>query len=448
MIFEDGQTRSVGIEETVSADVVDALREQFARRDQGARERAHMALGELRGRPMTAGGISATLRAASSAYPTLANRWDDPAETFLSLLEYAPTEVPVAASERAYLLAPVRVRRALLALIARRGDVAAVEALGFLLGADGPVGLVPPNPPDGMFDMLLRTSLFVIEPGDPAVGRLVTSLATVIGLPGWTVRVSVFVHRLCRAGRIDEHAASAIGPVAQRIGIELVEACDRGAATTPRLTSEAAMFSGSSDLARRDRARIVPLLALAGEAQHLVGRDPASRFALRALSSADPRVAAMAAVVLVRHGGLVGHDRLSVIALDAHARAELSAGLAGLDRSDLLPARFATARAAAEADMVRWLVESSEIGRAPDEIEWLGSVDDYRDVPLEALRFRYRAPHWAAPRGWMVGASGPYGPDGRSIDDRQRITSSLLRTDENDTVTGHVDDIVSCVLED
>ena len=239
------------------------------------------------------------------------------------LLEYAPTRCrSQRASGRTCSLPCASVGAARPHRSSRR--CGAVEALGFLLGADGPVGLVPPNPPDGMFDMLLRTSLFVIEPGDPAVGRLVTSLATVIGLPGWTVRVSVFVHRLCRAGRIDEHAASAIGPVAQRVGIELVEACDRGAATTPRLTSEAAMFSGSSDLARRDRARIVPLLALAGEAQHLLGRDPASRFVLRALSSADPRVAAMAAVVLVRHGGLVGHDRLSVIALDAHARAELS----------------------------------------------------------------------------------------------------------------------------
>ena len=47
-----------------------------------------------------------------------------------------------------------------------------------------------------------------------------------------------------------------------------------------------------------------------------------------------------------------------------------------------------------------------------------------------------------------VGASGPYTPDGQPIDDRERITSSLLRSDEIDTVAGHVDDIVSCVLED
>ena len=60
--------------------------------------------------------------------------------------------------------------------------------------------------------------------------------------------------------------------------------------------------------------------------------------------------------------------------------------------------------------MVRWLCYPTELGSEPDEIELIEISPD-EDEPgfdMYLFRFRMRPPHWAAERGWMVGAAGPY----------------------------------------
>ncbi len=57
--------------------------------------------------------------------------------------------------------------------------------------------------------------------------------------------------------------------------------------------------------------------------------------------------------------------------------------------------------------LTRWLAQVTELGRAPDEIEFLGE----RTMGAEAVhlfRFRMHAPHWSSARGWMIGAAGAF----------------------------------------
>ena len=62
----------------------------------------------------------------------------------------------------------------------------------------------------------------------------------------------------------------------------------------------------------------------------------------------------------------------------------------------------------AEGELARWLSEVTELGRPPDEMEFVATVTAH-DRPSELLhvfRFRVNAPHWSAGRGWMVGVGG------------------------------------------
>ena len=63
----------------------------------------------------------------------------------------------------------------------------------------------------------------------------------------------------------------------------------------------------------------------------------------------------------------------------------------------------------AEAELVRWLSAPTELGRHPDEIEYVGPytvvADDGPEL-LHLFRFRMRSPHWSSTRGWLIGAAG------------------------------------------
>lgn len=75
------------------------------------------------------------------------------------------------------------------------------------------------------------------------------------------------------------------------------------------------------------------------------------------------------------------------------------------------PRRYLNVEAAAEADMVYWLLHPNELGSAPDEIELMTRVKRREEgVEIEYFVYRYRMhePHWAAADGWTVGISGPY----------------------------------------
>jgi hypothetical protein len=92
-------------------------------------------------------------------------------------------------------------------------------------------------------------------------------------------------------------------------------------------------------------------------------------------------------------------------------RRGLYEALKSLGREDLFPEQYRTIQAAAEADLVCWLLHPNELGAVPDALELMTIAKrEYRNKYLEYYVFRYKMndPHWAAKDGWMVGISGPY----------------------------------------
>jgi hypothetical protein len=127
----------------------------------------------------------------------------------------------------------------------------------------------------------------------------------------------------------------------------------------------------------------------------------------------DPRLAGFAATSLLRIGRDVDASVLRRVAESSEARSWLFDELKRLGKRQLFPSEWATQPALAEAEMVRWLVYPTELGRAPDQIELMKVVsDDYGppDGVLEwyLFRFRTKPPHWSAKDGWMAGVAGPF----------------------------------------
>jgi hypothetical protein len=127
----------------------------------------------------------------------------------------------------------------------------------------------------------------------------------------------------------------------------------------------------------------------------------------------DARLAGFATTSLLRMGRDVDESVLRHVAESAEARSWLFDELKRLGKGQLFPSQWATQEALAEAEMVRWLVFPTELGRAPDQIELMRVVSgDYGppDGVLEwyLFRFRTRPPHWSAKDGWMAGVAGPF----------------------------------------
>jgi hypothetical protein len=82
------------------------------------------------------------------------------------------------------------------------------------------------------------------------------------------------------------------------------------------------------------------------------------------------------------------------------------------NQEQLFPEEFRNPVSYAESNMAFWLGYPTEIGRQPDEIEFVERVTvdsetDIGEVDYYLFRFRMAEPHWAAKDGWMAGVSGP-----------------------------------------
>jgi hypothetical protein len=177
---------------------------------------------------------------------------------------------------------------------------------------------------------------------------------------------------------------------------------------------------GWTERARSLRRRAGILLDLMG-----FQADEESGAALQtALGSADPRVRLYAVRARLRRGGPLTAADVLPIADSPETRRSLYDFLKPAKKVSLMPRGRRTQKAMAEADMVRWLGFSTELGHPPDALEAMHVVtlEDPAAGPIDwhILRFRSDALDWAD-KGWMVGVSGPWvrkeGPAGRARGD-------------------------------
>lgn len=144
------------------------------------------------------------------------------------------------------------------------------------------------------------------------------------------------------------------------------------------------------------------------------GPDREARATLeRGQALIDPWIQHRAVVALIRLGQSPDPEAVLGAASDAETRVSLLRQLDDLGRRDLFPASELVQEKLAESDMVSWLAYPTELGRAPDHIELMESVefDSETDAGLFTLylfRFKTDPPHWSADEGWMAGVSGPF----------------------------------------
>lgn len=390
----------------IGVDDVAELRSLLRRRDPVARSLALGTLTQWRGIDLDPLGGRAVLEAASGSYPTVGDDGRHPAELMARMLWEQPRLVDAAGVARAYLVSGERVRRALLHLLALRRDMSGVTALESLLGPGGPIELQPrATTPllSPLLDLLHPSNLpdAVVAPGvdgtltsgtDAVVQRLVPLATTLLASPGWTWHAAGLLSDLERRAVLrHSHRVEVVAAVTHQVHL-LVDVCDRAAGTPAHV----------GDPVRDDRERL-GLLARLLDRMHGVDRRDAL---LRMLAAADPRIAALGAARLASLDEPVAPERFGLIARDPLALAELYDGLAPSGRLDLLPAEFGQV-SVHEAMLIRWLADVTEMGRAPDEIEFLG-VRNMGSESVHLFRFRMHAPHWSSARGWMIGAAGAF----------------------------------------
>ena len=134
---------------------------------------------------------------------------------------------------------------------------------------------------------------------------------------------------------------------------------------------------------------------------------------------------------------------IEAMAADAELRNALFDALAASGRAALFPSKYRTVEAYAESLIVVWLAHPNELQKAPDEIELVGRrfVDVGGEVGKACyflFRFRVRAPHFAAGRGWMAGACGPFSNEPRIPETAPVATFSELTPFDEKSPEEHV----------
>lgn len=416
---------------TIGLDDVAELRSLLRRRDVAARRVGLALLRSWSAQDLDVVGARAVLEAAGGSYPSLPGEHDHPAELLATLLWGRPDTVPVIDVVRVIVVAGERARRALLHLLALRGDDEGLSGLESLVSAGTPVELLP-TPTTPLLDPLLA---------HPRRDRVTSLLVELLTRPGWTWHAAGLLARL---ESTDPSSAERRGDVLEAVTTQvltLVDVCNRASLGDPR----------TGDPARSEREALATLVVVLDVLPEL----DASTALAALLGSADPRVAALGATRLLARGAPVAPERLELIARDPLARADLHDGTAGT------PALAALARldrlddvAVHEGVLVRWLADVTELGRAPDEVEHVATValaaptdsaePDELDVPravgssvpevLHLYRFRMNAPHWSSARGWMIGVAGAH-------------TYSCYAAEDECDLDGHVRAVLTALAE-
>jgi hypothetical protein len=103
------------------------------------------------------------------------------------------------------------------------------------------------------------------------------------------------------------------------------------------------------------------------------------------------------------------------LAVNPETRNALFLALRDAGKPEYFPPQFATREAFAESNLVDWLSHPNELTQPPDKIELVKVVTidtpAIGEVEWYLFKFRVQPPHWAADKGWMAGAAGPYPKD-------------------------------------
>jgi len=357
------------------------------RRDSVIRREALGVLGSWHGQSFDAEGAAAVLDSATLIYPAIPGDVRQPDDLWVRLLWDQPQVANVVDVLRVYALAGERSRKALLHLLALRNDSEGIAGLVELLG----------NP--SRSDQLPTPSAPLLEPiaGHPDALALLPAMVRLSTRSGWSREAAGILRQFELDGRLGSAERRQVVREIAPLICTLVDTCDRATCND----------RDRVDVARVDRERLRVLTSLFAV---LPGEEVSSTL-YRVMSSADPQVAAHGAIALIARGEPVASERLELLTRDGVARVELFEGLTAEGVLSDVPDLFDDEVLLAEARLVRWLSAVAELGRHPDEIDYVGPytvIADDGPGELHVFRFRMRAPHWSSSRGWLIGAVGEW----------------------------------------
>lgn len=106
----------------------------------------------------------------------------------------------------------------------------------------------------------------------------------------------------------------------------------------------------------------------------------------------------------------VNREEIRTMASDPSLRLAVFWILHAYGKVDLFPEEYFTHEKGAESFLVNWLEFPTELGAAPDNIEFLTKVtlNDKEPFDYYVFKFNVRAPQWSTEE-WMIGTCGPYG---------------------------------------
>jgi len=133
-------------------------------------------------------------------------------------------------------------------------------------------------------------------------------------------------------------------------------------------------------------------------------------------------------------------SEILAVAADPSLRHALFVALGTCQRLDLFPAGYLTFEKGAETSLVNWLEFPTELGTAPDKVEFVEKItmESEGDVQYYVFRYRMVTAHWAKKFGWMIGVAGPYGKDSLPYDIPRRVFSRF-NVEESTPVRGEVE---------
>lgn len=434
----------------VSRDEVDEVLSLLGRDDPAARHLGLAMIDEWDPYDIAPDAADRVVASLDCALVPVGGAGSDPAEFLLEALWERPDLIDPDLVVSVFPKCRDRIRLRLVALLAMQGTDTGLDAIVALLG------------PAAAGDRVPQPRVSVLGPliDHPDRDRVIRLCLDLLDRSAWARLGAELLVEAAVTAPMNPDVLDDVVRRVQASAVALVDECDRVAVTHPR----------SGDLARSER-RTLELLVSVIDLLADVESGPPSLW-WRMLASADPRVATLGAVRLVRSGEPVAADRLRLLTRDPVARVGLHEGLAGIDDA-FVPDELDQLRGyidhvgVAEGRLVQWLSDPLELGREPDEIEFvatlwereldprsdtdvsearfsfghdtsddaLGLSDDVSDgegpdgpqmEPVQLFRFRLHAPHWSSARGWMIGASS------------SSLASSCYRAEDELDRAGHV----------
>lgn len=121
---------------------------------------------------------------------------------------------------------------------------------------------------------------------------------------------------------------------------------------------------------------------------------------------------------LIESGQEITIEEVRPYASDMATRELVHELLKDRKRLDLFPPEYNNWVSASESNLVNWLMYPTELGREPDTLEHIRSIELNEDLHYryELFRFKVNEPHKMATLGWLWGVVGPYYQDSSPYD--------------------------------